>query len=229
MAQHIQKLRKQSLPFLDLTESDVGLKQQQKWIVHGARRTLADDFQHMGIEMDWIMLSGLVVSVYVLVSLVFAIGFYVLLESEFPHFTGELNDNMSDFEECFWMSVAHVVTIGYGGIVPSSRAALFWATLEHFAGILLSSLLLGIVVTKASIPTAKLVFSNVLLFSKRNGERVVVFRVVNTRGNFLLHPEVKGSFFRHVSTREGENIYIGSPIVFEEPPVMAPCFNLTHR
>ena len=113
--------------------------------------------------------------------------------------------------------------------MPSSRAAFVWSTLEQFVGMLLSSLLLGIVVTKASIPTAKLIFSNVILFSKRNGERVLVFRAVNTHGNFLLHPEIRMVFLKHTTTLEGEGTLTGSLLSIEEPPVIAPCANFVHR
>ena len=45
--------------------------------------------------------------------------------------------------------------------VPATRAGYALSTAEHFVGLLLSALLLGAVVTKASIPSAKLVFSKV--------------------------------------------------------------------
>ena len=45
--------------------------------------------------------------------------------------------------------------------VPGTRLAYVLSTLEQSAGLLLSALLLGIVVTKASVPTSKLIFSKV--------------------------------------------------------------------
>ena len=47
--------------------------------------------------------------------------------------------------------------------VPATRAGYALSTAEQFVGLLLSALLLGAVVTKASIPSAKLVFSKVRL------------------------------------------------------------------
>ena len=73
----------------------------------------------------------LVASVYMAVSLAFALGFYALLRSDSGNFIGQLNPRLTDFEECFWMSVPHVVMIGYGGLLPASRLAYLWATLEH--------------------------------------------------------------------------------------------------
>lgn len=51
--------------------------------------------------------------------------------------------------------------------VPGSTRANLLATTEHFVGILMSSVLLGIVVTKASLPSANLVFSSRVLFTTR--------------------------------------------------------------
>eukprot|EP00803_Ostreobium_quekettii_P008872 evm.model.scf_301.8 EVM.evm.TU.scf_301.8 scf_301:87517-89785(-) len=199
------------------------------WVVRGVKRTLADDFQHMAIEMAWPNLCALVASVYMAVSLVFAMGFFALLRSDRSNFSGQLNPAMTDFEECFWMSVAHVVTIGYGGLLPASRLAYLCATLEHFMGILLSALLLGIVVTKASLPAAKIVFSDVVMCTTRDGAPVLIFRVANTRGNFLVNPDIRVSAFKQVKTAEGEEVWIGSALAIQQPPVMAPCFNMVHK
>lgn len=46
-------------------------------------------------------------------------------------------------EQCFWMSMTHLVTIGYATIQPVTRIAYTIAIIEHFVGILLSSILLG--------------------------------------------------------------------------------------
>lgn len=42
---------------------------------------------------------------------------------------------------------------------PQTRSGYMLSTAEQFVGLLLSALLLGVVVTKASVPSAKLVFS----------------------------------------------------------------------
>ena len=42
----------------------------------------------------------------------------------------------------------------------------------------------------ASLPSAKLVFSHAMLVTPRNGVPTLIARVCNTRGNYLLNPEV---------------------------------------
>ena len=57
---------------------------------------------------------------------------------------------MSPSEACFWFSTNNLITIGFGNLVPGTRLAGVVTSLEHFAGILLSSILLGLVVAKGA-------------------------------------------------------------------------------
>jgi inward rectifier potassium channel len=66
----------------------------------------------------------------------------------------------------------------------------------HCAGILLAAVLLGVLVTRASIPSARVVFSDVCLLTSRNGEPMLIIRIGNTRGNFLLNPEIRVGYLR---------------------------------
>ena len=43
----------------------------------------------------------------------------------------------------------------------------------------------------ASLPSAKLVFSHAMLVTPRDGVPTLIARVCNTRGNYLLNPEVR--------------------------------------
>jgi inward rectifier potassium channel len=107
---------------------------------------------------------------------------------------GDTPAGMAHAEACFWFSSNNLITIGYGNLVPASRVAAALTSLEHFVGILLSSILLGLVVAKASLPSAKLVFSKAMLVTPRNGVPKLIARVCNTRGNYLLNPEARPSY-----------------------------------
>ena len=50
---------------------------------------------------------------------------------------------------------------------PDTQLAYIVCTVEHFVGIMMSSLLLGIVFAKASMPTNKTAFSRVCLITAR--------------------------------------------------------------
>lgn len=85
------------------------------------------------------------------------------------------------------------------------------------------------VVTKASIPTPRIVFSNVCLITQRNGIPHLIIRVGNTRGNYLLHPDIRVTCFKKNVTVEGESIFQVEKLEINEPPVMAPMFNIAHK
>jgi hypothetical protein len=50
---------------------------------------------------------------------------------------------------------------------------------------------LGVLINRATIPQARVVFSDNVLLTSRNGEPCLILRVGNTRGNFLLNPEIR--------------------------------------
>lgn len=60
----------------------------------------------------------------------------------------------------------------------------------------MGAVLLGVLINKASIPSARVVFSEVCLLTSRNGEPVLILRIGNTRGNFLLNPEIRVGYLK---------------------------------
>lgn len=60
----------------------------------------------------------------------------------------------------------------------------------------MGAVLLGVLINKASIPSARVVFSDVCLLTSRNGEPVLILRIGNTRGNFLLNPEIRVGYLK---------------------------------
>lgn len=67
---------------------------------------------------------------------------------EAPHLIGDVPRQLSLLELCFWFSVQNLITIGFGNVHPGTTPANILCTAEHFGGIMLSSILLGLVVTK---------------------------------------------------------------------------------
>lgn len=70
---------------------------------------------------------------------------------EAPHLVGDIPRQLSLIELCFWFSVNNLITIGFGNVHPGTTPANMLCTTEHFGGIMLSSILLGLVVTKGEL------------------------------------------------------------------------------
>lgn len=199
------------------------------WQVLGVSHSLADDYQYICLRLDWFRLWMVVLSVYCGFALFFAYLTTRLIESEDEHFSGDISPSTSIFEQAFWLSMGHLISIGYGYWTPVSCGANILVNIQFFLGILLSALLLGIVVTKASLPSVKLVFSKNCIITTRNGVRHFMFRVANTRGNLLVAPDIRLSSFSLVNTKEGESVWVAEPLEVVGPPVMAPAFNIVHK
>ncbi|CAK0786641.1 hypothetical protein CVIRNUC_009855 [Coccomyxa viridis] len=202
-----------------------------RWGTIGVRKTLADDVTFRLFDMEWASLIFIVVALYMCVSAVFAIFFWAILVMH----EGVSDDLLGDFshisvaEGCFWLSVTNLVTIGYGSISPSTRVGYTLCTVEHFAGLMMSSCLLGIVFARASIPTAKMAFSKVCLITTRNGKPHLLVRIGNTRGNFLLHPEIRISYFQKLVTYEGESTMKGQRCEVVDHTALAPSLVISHE
>ena len=90
-------------------------------------------------------------------------------------------------------------------------------TAGQFAGILLSTFLLGVVVLRADSPSQRLIFSNKACVVTRNGKATLLIRIGNTKGGFCLQPDVRLSYVRHVKTSEGESLFKGGPLEVSTP------------
>jgi hypothetical protein len=62
------------------------------------------------------------------------------------------------------------------------------------AGVIMGAAVLGVLINRATIPQARVVFSDNCLLTSRNGEPCLILRIGNTRGNFLLNPEIRIGF-----------------------------------
>lgn len=134
-------------------------------------------------------------------------------------------------EDYFFYSVETFATIGYGTLAPQTTAANVLMTVEAFTGIAATALTTGIVFAKFSRPTARVLFSNVCVFSQRDGKRTLVFRMANERGNQIVQATIKlVAAFRHV-TAEGETIrrLVNLQLVRDETALFALTWTAMHE
>ncbi|KAK9803836.1 hypothetical protein WJX73_005669 [Symbiochloris irregularis] len=200
-----------------------------RWKPLGVSRSLYDDFAHLLFEWGYWKCFVFVATAYLAVIILFALLLYVSGSMAGDDFlTGDLPEGWSLFEVCFWFSAVNVITTGFGAVVPASRSSYLLSCLEHFVGLLMGSLLLGIVVSKASLPTSKLVFSSVAVVRKRFGVPHLIFRVGNGRGNFLYTPEIRLSYIRFRKSPEGESVHTEAQLEVVDPVALKPVFFVQH-
>lgn len=132
---------------------------------------------------------------YIATNLVFA-GLYWLAGPE--ALVGASAAPLARFEDCVFFSVQTLATIGYGRLVPNTRAANVLVALEALVGLLGFAILAGLLFARFTRPTAKIRFSSHALIAPYRDGWALMFRLVNLRSNDLTDVHAVVSFARWV-------------------------------
>ena len=116
-------------------------------------------------------------------------------------------------------AASHIVTMGFGVVVPVSDASYALAVAQCFLGVLLNVFLFTFVITKFQRPLAHVLYADKVALCTRGGEQFVLFRIANLRCNTLHRPEVTLTLLRRRTTPEGEEFISRSRLEVHEPPV----------
>jgi len=100
------------------------------------------------------------------------------------------------FEDCLFFSVQTLATIGYGRLVPATRAANVLVAFEALVGLLGFAILSGLLFARFTRPTAKIDFSRHALIAPYEGGWALMFRLVNLRNHPLTDVHAVVSFAR---------------------------------
>ncbi|WP_158281532.1 ion channel [Sediminitomix flava] len=91
------------------------------------------------------------------------------------------------FADAFFFSVQTFTTVGYGSMYPDSFGVKAISSFEALLGLLITALTTGLLFSRFSRPTARVVFSkNALITEYKNGKKAFMFRMVNERKENLL-------------------------------------------
>ena len=93
----------------------------------------------------------------------------------------------------FFFSVHTVATIGYGNVFPVSTYANIVVVVEITLGIALFALTTGIAFARFSRPTARILFSRVMVVRDYGGVPTLMFRAANQRHNLIFEAAVRVS------------------------------------
>jgi len=154
------------------------------------------DFYHTLMRASWVATFGVILGAFLGINLIYALVYMSLG-------TGVEGVRPGSFEDCFYFSVQTLATIGYGKMVPASRAAHLVVALEAFNGILLTALTTGLLFAKFSKPTARVLFSKNVIVAQHEGKPTLMFRIANERGNRIVQASVRVSLLKETTTAEG--------------------------
>ncbi len=168
-------------------------------IVVGRDRMVWNDLYHQVLTMSLWGLLLLLAAVYIVTNVIFA-GLYMLQPDSIagarPH----------SFADAFFFSVQTLSTVGYGLLTPKTLYANILVTAETFCNLVILAMSTGLIFTRVSRPTARVMFSKVAVVTNYEGVPTLMFRAANQRGNQILEAEVNVSLAKQVTTIEGHSM-----------------------
>jgi inward rectifier potassium channel len=162
--------------------------------VGGELHPLAD-FYHTLMRARWVTVFGVIFAALIGINVLYALVYLAI--------GGVEGVREGSFEDCFFFSVQTLATIGYGKMVPISRAAHLVVTLEAFTGVIVTALTTGLLFARFSRPTARVLFSRNALIATHEGKPTLMFRLANERSNRVVQASVRVSLLKFVTTSEG--------------------------
>jgi len=165
---------------------------------------LRDTYQNL-INMSWFKFIGLIVVLYFAINLIFGSVIYILGTDNLK---GVLvsETELEKFFDAFYFSVQTFTTVGYGAIAPKGVWVNLIASIDALVGLLGFALATGLLYGRFSKPKAKILFSkNAIISNFKNGNKALMFRIINTRSNILMELEATVMFMRLVKNTDGQS------------------------
>jgi inward rectifier potassium channel len=151
------------------------------------------------LSVSWLKLFTLIVLLYAAANAGFALLYLAggnCIENARP----------GSFGDMFFFSVQTMGTIGYGKLVPVTLYANVLVTIEVLTGLLAFALATGLFFTKFARPTARVLFSKVMVVATRDGVPHLMFRMANERSNQIVEAQLRFTMLRNERTLEGEQM-----------------------
>lgn len=160
----------------------------------GLNPLAAFSLYHSLLRMSWPKFFLTVLVGYLIANSLFA-GAYLLCGDGALLVPANLHIG-SRFWESFFFSVHTMATIGYGNITPVGIAANLVVTFEALFGLMAFALITGMLFSRFSRPTAKILFSERAIIAPYRGISAFEFRITNGRCNEIieLHATVMFSY-----------------------------------
>ncbi len=153
----------------------------------GRARIRSYESYHMLLDMSWSKFFILVLIVYLLINLLFALIYTGIGIEELSGVVGRTS--FERFYESFFFSTQTLTTLGYGRISPVGFWAGLAAAVESLLGVLGFALITGLMYGRFSRPKPRLAYSRAVI-APYKGKTAFEFRLANMRSNELIEVEV---------------------------------------
>ncbi|MGB3299402.1 MAG: ATP-sensitive inward rectifier potassium channel 10 [Phormidesmis sp.] len=157
------------------------------------------DIYHLLLTMPWVSFISITSVLYLLVNALFAVAYG--LGGEVTTVDGSV---LGQFQELFFFSVQTMGSIGYGAMYPNNVYAHWLVVIESLVGLFFIATTTGLVFARFSLPTARILFSNVAVIAPFNGVPTLMFRAANKRKNYILEATMWVTLVRDEYSDEGD-------------------------
>jgi inward rectifier potassium channel len=134
---------------------------------------------------------------------------------------GIANAAPGSYLDDFFFSIQTMGTIGYGAMVPVSRAANIVVAIESVSGLVVTALATGLVFARFSQTRARVMFSQKVAIGNLNGVPHVMVRVGNERRGQIVDTHFRLTLMRTTRSPEGVTIYKATDLVLVRPRAYA--------
>ena len=190
--------------------------------VIGAKRPPLGDLYHAFLRASWPAALGAIVAGYLGLNACFALAYRLL--------GGVRGAQPGSFADAFYFSVQTMGTIGYGAMFPATRAANVLVVMESVCGLIVTAVATGLVFSKFSLTTSRLVFAERAVIGIMDGVPTLMLRLGNERSNRIIEALVRVSMVRTERTREGMVFYRMYDLLLtrERSPAMSRSWTALH-
>lgn len=184
------------------------------------------DTYHLLLTMPWPTFIGLTSILYLLVNVLFALAYS--LGNGVARVSGSESEQLFDL---FFFSVQTMASIGYGAMYPNSLYAHWLVVIESLIGLFFIAMTTGLVYARFSLPTARILFSNVAVIAPFNGVPTLMFRTANKRKNYILEAQLWVTLVRDEYSDEGDFMrrFHDVPLVRSHTPIFSLSWTAMHQ
>jgi inward rectifier potassium channel len=144
---------------------------------------------HFMLTIPWWQFFAIAAATYLLANTLFAWAYLASGRDALGAVYAGLEHHT--FLRAFFFSVQTLSTIGYGQVFPVGLAANLLVTMESLAGLIGFAIVTGLLFSRFSRPTAKMLFSRHGLIAPYRGITAFEFRVANARRNEVIEVSAK--------------------------------------
>src|SRR5580698_8796386 len=168
-------------------------------VTEGLHLTFWGDISHRCMTASWPAFIGGAVLVFVAFNVIFA-SFYWLGNQPIS------NVPAGDYIDYVYFSIETLSTAGYGDMHPQTHYGHFIAAVELFTGIFSMSVMTGLIFSRFSRPSARLLFANNPVISSFEGMPTLMIRLANERTNVIGNATARLWLFKDEVTAEGHEV-----------------------